>query len=156
MLSSHELQGMKAPEPKVYLYRRIVQAKLFIDKHYASAIHLDHIADEAFFSKFHFVRLFKFIYNKTPHHYLTTVRIAKAKLLLAENKPVNEVCFAVGFESISSFTALFKKSTGVAPSVYQKNYLRRQQDMRANPLQFIPNCFAQSKGWTKNSNIQEV
>jgi hypothetical protein len=35
--------------PKIYLYRRIVQAKLFIDSHYAEKIDLDNISDEAYF-----------------------------------------------------------------------------------------------------------
>jgi AraC-like DNA-binding protein len=65
--------------PKVYLYRRIVQAKLFIDTHYADKIDLEHISDEAYFSKFHFIRLFKSIYGKTAHQYLTFVRIEKAQ-----------------------------------------------------------------------------
>ena len=74
--------------PKIYLYRRIVQAKLFIDEHFGNNIDLDNIADEAYFSKFHFIRLFKTIYNKTPHQYLTIVRIEKAKMLLKTAVPV--------------------------------------------------------------------
>ena len=65
--------------PKVYLYRRIVYAKLFIDTHFAENIDLDNIADEAFFSKFHFIRVFKDIYKKTPHQYLSFVRIERRK-----------------------------------------------------------------------------
>src|SRR5689334_15724931 len=95
--------------PKIYLYRRIVQAKLFIDKNFAGDINLDAIADEAFFSKFHFIRLFKTTYGKTPHQYLTAVRIDHARLLLQNNNSVSETCFAVGFESLTSFTGLFKK-----------------------------------------------
>ena len=41
------------------MYKRIVQAKLFIDRKYAERIALNNISDEAHFSKFHFVRLFK-------------------------------------------------------------------------------------------------
>ncbi|PZR36256.1 MAG: AraC family transcriptional regulator, partial [Azospira oryzae] len=67
---------------KRYLYKRVVQAKLFIDQHYAEHIDLNNIADQASFSKFHFIRLFKTIYGKTPHHYLTQVRIDQAQLLL--------------------------------------------------------------------------
>ncbi len=59
--------------PKVYLYQRIVQAKLFIDRNYADKIDIDNISDEAFFSKFHFIRLFKRIYGKTPYQYLTSI-----------------------------------------------------------------------------------
>jgi len=65
--------------PKVYLYRRIVQAKLFIDRHFAEKIDLTNIAEEATFSKFHFIRLFKKVYGKPPHQYLISVRVEKAK-----------------------------------------------------------------------------
>ena len=54
----------EAQYPKVYLYRRIVQAKLFIDTHYNEQIVLDDIADEAALSRFHFMRLFKNSYGK--------------------------------------------------------------------------------------------
>src|SRR5690606_18560243 len=98
--------------PKVYLYRRIVQAKLFIDSNYADKIDIDNISDEAFFSKFHFIRLFKKIYGKTPHQYLKFVRIKKAQQLLRTENSVSMVCFSVGFDSLSSFSGLFKRITG--------------------------------------------
>jgi AraC-like DNA-binding protein len=142
--------------PKVYLYRRIVQAKIFIDKNYANAIDLDNIANEAFFSKFHFIRQFKKIYYQTPHQYLTSVRIEKAKLLLQTEIAVADVCFSVGFDSISSFTGLFKRITSSTPSLYQRHQLKRKDEIMATPLKFIPNCFAENNGWTKDRNFQEV
>src|SRR5437773_5051678 len=75
--------GMDA-YPRQYLYRRIVKAKVFIDAQFSSAIDLDNIADEACFSKFHFVRLFKSIYGKTPHQYLTGIRVDRASEMLAK------------------------------------------------------------------------
>ena len=142
--------------PKVYLYRRIVKAKLFIDGNYADAIDLDHIADEAFFSKFHFIRLFKKTYGKTPHQYLTYVRIEKSKLLLKEEVPVSEVCYGVGFDSVSSFTGLFKRIVGQPPSAYQAECINKKYEIKTAPLKHIPNCFAEMNGWTKKSNFQEV
>jgi AraC-like DNA-binding protein len=133
--------------PKIYLYRRIVQAKLFIDTNFHNNIDLDAISDEAFFSKFHFIKLFKLTYDKTPHQYLTSVRIENAKLLLQTKMAVADVCFAVGFESISSFTGLFKRLTTTPPSVYQKKQLERKNEIGKSPLKFIPNCFAEQKGW---------
>jgi len=133
--------------PKMYLYRRIVQSKLFIDVHYATVIHLDAIADEAFFSKFHFMRLFKQTYGKTPYQYLTGVRIEKAKQLLQNDVPVSEVCDAVGFDSITSFTNLFKKRVGQTPAAYQRQQAERKADMESKPLKYVPNCFAEQKGW---------
>ena len=133
--------------PKMYLYRRIVQSKLFIDSNYSTAINLDAIADEATFSKFHFMRLFKKTYGKTPHQYLTNVRIGKAKQLLRTTMLASEVCYAVGFDSITSFTSLFKKITGQTPSVFQLQQAARRADIKTKPLNFIPNCFAEMKGW---------
>ena len=142
--------------PKVYLYRRIVLAKLFIDNNYANAIDLDNIATEASFSKFHFIRLFKKVYHQTPHRYLTAVRIEKAKLLLQTEMAVADVCFSIGFDSISSFTGLFKRITSTTPSCYQKLQLKRNEEIKKMPLRFIPNCFVENNGWIKNRNFQEV
>ncbi|AYL96183.1 helix-turn-helix domain-containing protein [Mucilaginibacter celer] len=140
--------------PKIYLYRRLVQAKLFIDSNYHEAIDLDAIADEAYFSKFHFIRLFKGIYGKTPHQYLITVRIDNACLLLKKSIAVSEVCYAVGFDSVTSFSALFKKVTHYSPAAYQQSELKRQQEMQQIPLKYIPNCFAMEKDWLQNRNFQ--
>jgi len=142
--------------PKIYLYKRIVLAKLFIDAHFGESIDLRNIADCAYFSKFHFIRLFKNIYGKTPHQYLTTVRIENAKLLLQKGLPVTETCFAVGFDSVSSFSGLFRRYSDLSPIEYQQQYKKRQEQIQNIPLQFIPNCFAEQKGWTQKSNFQEV
>jgi AraC-like DNA-binding protein len=135
--------------PKIYLYRRLVQAKLFIDRHYAEKIDLDNIADEAYFSKFHFIRAFKNIYFKTPHQYLIFVRIEKAMELLKTGSPVADVCYAVGFESVSSFSGLFKRMAGTTPSDYQSHHQKRKARMLQSPLTFIPGCFAERHGWVE-------
>jgi AraC-like DNA-binding protein len=104
--------------PHDYLINQVIKAKQFIDVHYANNICLDEIAGEAFYSKFHFIRLFKASYGRTPYQYLTTVRISRAKELLQTGKSIQAVCISVGFESVSSFSGLFKKITGSAPSLY--------------------------------------
>ncbi len=136
--------------PKIYFYRRLVQAKLFIDTHYADKIDLANIADEAYFSKFHFIREFKNIYRKTPHQYLIFVRIEKAMELLKTNLPVSTVCYAVGFESLSSFSGLFKRIVGITPSLYIDRHQKIKTQIVNSPLTFIPGCFAQKHGWIKN------
>ena len=146
----------KADYPKVYLYRRVVKAKLFIDQNYHEPINLDMISGKAFFSSYHFIRLFSKIYGKTPHQYLISVRIDKAKLLLRTALPVQQVCFALGFDSVGSFSSLFKKITSLTPSQFQEQQLQRNHEMSKAPLKFIPNCFAEQNGWTKNRNFEEV
>lgn len=135
--------------PKVYLYRRIVQAKLYIDDHYTEPIDLNNIAEEAYFSKFHFIRLFRSIYGKTPHQYLTAVRISKAKQLLSKGVAVSDVCFSVGFESLGSFSSLFKNMVGRTPSAFLSEQLSRQLQITNNPLRYIPGCMAYKNGWIK-------
>ena len=90
---------------------------------------------------------FKIAYGKTPHQYLTLVRIEKAKLLLQEENSVTDVCFSVGFDGISSFTHLFKRFTQLTPSAYQQQQRLRKEQIASAPLKFIPGCFAQQKGW---------
>ena len=99
--------------PGHYLYKRIVQAKLFIDANYNRPLDLDQVSDEAHFSKFHFIRLFKKAYGKTPHQYLIKVRIEKAKEALERGSTASEACIAVGFDSVSTFTGTFRKIAGV-------------------------------------------
>lgn len=142
--------------PKQYLYQRVVRAKLYIDEHFAEPIHLDRIADSACFSKFHFVRLFRSIYAKTPHQYLIEVRIENALRKLADGASVKGACFEVGFDSVSSFAGLFKRRIGITPATFraQKEAVRRE--IASLPLKHIPNCFAEMKGWTKVSNFREL
>ncbi|HUR11409.1 MAG TPA: AraC family transcriptional regulator [Flavitalea sp.] len=146
---------MNEAYPRMYLYRRIVQAKIYIDAYYGSDLDIDNIADEACFSKFHFIRLFKEIYGKTPHQYLVDVRIHHACTLLATGTSVTDTCYKVGFESVGSFSSLFSKVTGFSPSRYAANKLLMKEAIQEVPLQFIPGCFTDKNGYN-NSNFQEA
>ena len=135
--------------PKMYMYRRIVDAKLYIDAHYAEKIELDNISDQASFSKYHFLRLFKAAYGKSPHQYLTELRIHHAKRLLDKGQTVSAVCFAVGFESLPSFTRLFKKHTGMTPKSFSQKSVQQKERGRKQPLSQVPACFVEQFGWNK-------
>ncbi len=126
------------------IYQRIVTAKVYIDDNYQEPIDLELISQQAFLSRFHFHRLFTRIYRHTPHQYLTRKRLEKAKDLLAENKPVTEVCNEVGFESIGSFSVLFKKEIGFAPQYYRNMAWLKKQEQLAQPKKAIPHCFIES------------
>ena len=101
------------------LTRQIKAAKLYIDKNFSEVINLDKIAGKALVSKFHFIRVFKRYYGRTPNQYLQEVRIEMAKMILQKGKSIDEVCNAIGFKSKTSFISLFKKMTGVTPIAYQ-------------------------------------
>ncbi|MGX5816607.1 helix-turn-helix domain-containing protein [Chitinophaga lutea] len=142
--------------PEFYLYQRLVQAKRLIDENYAAQIDLARMGEAAFFSKFHFIRLFKRIYFQTPHQYLTTIRLEKARQLLEQGASVSDACAGVGFDSLSSFSGKFKTRFGESPSAYARRCLRRKAAIADNPLQFVPGCFASQSGWLENSNFEET
>jgi AraC-like DNA-binding protein len=126
------------------IYQRIAAAKVYIDDNYHEPIDLERISQQAFLSRFHFHRLFRQVYRRTPHQYLTRKRLDKAKDLLAENKPINEVCTEVGFESIGSFSVLFKKEIGFAPQYYRNMAYKKKMEQLAQPKKVIPHCFIES------------
>ena len=126
------------------IYERIVAAKVYIDENFQEPIDLERISQQAYFSRFHFHRIFRQIYRRTPHQYLTQKRIDKARVLLAENKPVTDVCNEVGFESIGSFSVLFKKEIGFAPQYYRNMAYKKKMEQLAQPKKAIPHCFIEN------------
>ena len=84
-------------------------AKIFIDENYYESIGLEEISQQAFLFPFSFSSLIYKNLSKYSPSVSHTKRIEKAKQLLAENKAINDVCSEVGFESIGSFSTLFKK-----------------------------------------------
>jgi AraC-like DNA-binding protein len=141
---------------KGYLYPRITRAKLFIDNSYYNPIDLDALAEEANFSKFHFIRLFKTIYGITPHQYLIKVRIEKAKQFLQSSASVSSICCWVGFDSNSSFTGLFKKITGFTPSAFQNKQKKSKTAESKILIQYHPLYFTGKELNAKNRNFKEV
>lgn len=125
-----------------------MKAKLFIDSNFEKKIDQDRICEQAHFSKYHFIRVFHSLYGMTPKNYLIKKRIEKAKDFLANGYSVLDTGFMVGLESPTSFAGMFKKITGMTPSAFQKMEILKQEKILQNPYQFIPNCFAETNGWT--------
>ena len=124
---------MKAPD----VIERLNRAREFIDLCYDLPLNLDEISSKACFSRFHFLRLFRQAFDKTPHQYLVERRIEKAKeLLRAPHLSVTDVCFEVGFQSLGSFSSLFHKTVGHPPITYRQQ-ARQSQSARRQ----VPGCF---------------
>src|ERR1700753_15106 len=142
------------------VYKKIVTAKLYIDSNFAEPIDLERVSRAACLSRFHFHRLFTRIYQLTPHQYLTRKRIELARKCLAGNElSVTEICNEVGFESMGSFSSLFKKEIGDAPTRYRVREHERQQQTLDQPRSFIPHCFIENCAGGSSqpkSNIQEA
>jgi AraC family transcriptional regulator len=93
----------------------------FIEEHLAENVRLASLAGLAGLSPYHFARAFKQSFGAPPHRYHIGRRIARAKTLLeAQSGSVTEVAVAVGFAETSSFSAAFRRFTGIAPSDYRR------------------------------------
>jgi AraC-like DNA-binding protein len=82
---------------------------------------LEAIAKEAALSPYHLHRSFRRLFRESPHEYWTRRRVERAAALLrSSDMPVTEICFACGFQSLGSFSTLFRQRTGVSPSAFRK------------------------------------
>ena len=94
------------------------RARDHIDRSYAEPLDLETIAATAGLSKWHFHRLFSATYGTTPAAYLSQRRVERAQdLLRCTNLTVTEVCYAVGYSSLGSFSSRFAEITGETPTV---------------------------------------
>ncbi len=98
----------------------VIGMRNYIECNFDKELNLELLSRVRLTSKFHLLRLFKKYYGQTPRQYLIDKRIEKAKAYLKEGMSVSETCYAVGFESPSSFSTLFKKKTGHPPSDFKK------------------------------------
>jgi AraC-like DNA-binding protein len=98
-------------------------------------------------SPFHFIRLFKAIFGETPHQYRSRAQIEKAKhLLILTDLSITDVCMAVGFSSVGSFSTLFLHRVGMAPSEFQRRYRLASLPERQLPASLIPGCLSLMAG----------
>ena len=103
------------------IYRRLYHARDYATALLHEPLTLDELARVAVMSPTHFLRVFRQAFGQTPHQFLTERRIERAKdLLRMTNRPVTDICLAVGFESLGSFSALFRRRVGVSPTAYRR------------------------------------
>ena len=132
------------------IYQRIVTAKIYIDEHFQETIDLEQISQKAFFSRFHFHRIFTKVYKITPHQYLTKIRLEAAKKMLEiEGISITEVCNYIGFESLGSFSSLFRKKSGYSPQYYRNIAWLKKKLTKDQPKRFIPHCFIDQYKFTR-------
>ncbi len=109
---------------KVEVYKRLNNARDYIDESFSGEIKIEDAAKAACMSNFHFLRLFKNVFGETPYQYITQKRIAKAfDLILKSEMPITEVCLETGFNSLSSFSWLFKQKYGMSPETMRDSYI---------------------------------
>ena len=117
--------------------RIVRRARDRIDRDYAAPLPIAALAADAGYSLGQFIRVFESAYGETPGRYRTRRRVERAcELLRSVNLSVTEVCLAVGFTSLGTFSRRFGELVGRSPSGYQREAARL-----GGPAP-IPGCFA--------------
>ncbi|RDY61932.1 helix-turn-helix domain-containing protein [Flagellimonas nanhaiensis] len=96
---------------KEELYRRVDNAKKYIEDNYTRKISLDELAQNTYLSKYHFTRSFKSIYQISPIQYLLMLRLSKAKELLQKDFSYTEVTRMVGFSDVKNLRRAVKRNS---------------------------------------------
>lgn len=108
------------------LYRRLHRARDYAHAKFDQPITLEEMAQIACLSPNHFLRTFKQVFRQSPHQYLTALRLERAQKLLAVTElSVTEVCYAVGFASLGSFSWLFRRHFGISPEAYRQRKMQK-------------------------------
>nr|WP_241432177.1 helix-turn-helix transcriptional regulator [Ilumatobacter nonamiensis] len=107
--------------PSLDEFALLRRAKDRIDREFAEPLDVESIARGIGMSAGHFSRRFRDAYGEPPYSYLMTRRVERAMVLLRRgDRSVTEVCFAVGFSSLGTFSTRFSELVGVSPSAYRE------------------------------------
>jgi AraC family transcriptional regulator len=103
---------------------RIHLAVDYISEHLAEEISLDKLASVACFSPFHFHRIFSALLGESPRDYIERLRMERAvnEIAIKRNLNLYEIAYECGFNTKSSFSRVFKKYYGVAPSRFLQKH----------------------------------
>ncbi|WP_051426232.1 helix-turn-helix domain-containing protein [Jiangella gansuensis] len=127
--------------PAVPLARHLLRVRDLIDRAFAEQLDVAALARSASVSPAYFSRSFKAAFGETPHQYLMSRRMERAKAMLrAGDLTVTEICLAVGFTSLGSFSTQFRRFVGDSPSGYRARH-------RPDALATVPSCYVRM--WTR-------
>ncbi len=125
--------------------RRLLRARDAMDRTYAQPLDAPALARIAYVSEAHFIRTFRATFGETPHRYLQRRRVARAMFLLRDtDRRVTDICLAVGFGSLGTFSRTFRDIVGESPTSYR----------RRGPLIPVPTCFGMA--WRRPSSFGEA
>jgi AraC-like DNA-binding protein len=129
------------------VFARLYRSREFLACRLDQRVRLEDAATEACLSPYHYHRMFVRAFGETPLEFQRRLRIDRAKQMLARDEhPVTEVCLAVGYESLGSFSSLFREMVGRSPLEYRQGLRRVFPVPHQAVHRFIPACFLLSFG----------
>jgi transcriptional regulator GlxA family with amidase domain len=121
--------------------RRMLRVRDAMDASFVQPLDLAALARIAHVSERHLIRTFRATFGETPHRYLQRRRVERAMYLLREtDRSVTDICLAVGFSSLGTFSRTFAGIVGESPTAHR----------RRGPLPDVPTCFRMR--WTRPGN----
>src|SRR5690606_506161 len=108
------------PSTRQEISRRLIAAVDYIHSHYDKDLTLAELAAISCLSRFHFLRLFKDAFGKTPHQFINEVKIQRAIAALRNSsQDIRSISRSLGFRDSSTFGRLFRRTVGVYPSRFR-------------------------------------
>jgi AraC-like DNA-binding protein len=130
--------------------RHLLRARDLADARYAEPLGVADMARAAGLSAAHFSREFRRAFGVSPHAYLLTRRLERAAAMLRlTDRPVADVCLAVGLTSLGSFTTSFTRTYGRSPVAY------RAAHPPAADMALVPACLLRAYGRPRHRTFRE-
>ncbi len=122
------------------LLRRLLRAKDRIDAQPEQDWDIVQLAEISAVTSAHFAREFKKAYGLPPHRYVLTRRIERAHALLRDSTvAVTEIAFQTGWNSLGSFSRVFRDITGLSPQQFRSHHVTTPINQA-----LLPECFARA------------
>jgi AraC family transcriptional regulator len=105
--------------------RQLRRVENYMREHLYCDIAVDDLAAAAGLSSVYFGRQFKLRTGSTPHRYLRSIRIERAKtLLLNDSIPIAEVAIMCGFCHQEHMTRAFRMECGTTPAAFRRGRIK--------------------------------
>lgn len=132
LLRNREAQRLSArldvvkPATRLELFKRLSAARDWIEAHAEQNVSLNEMAGMASMNSQHFLRMFKQVYGSTPYRFLIRLKLDIAKKQIETgNESISDICHQLGYESLSTFSDLFRRQYGLSPTQWRRHAARR-------------------------------
>jgi AraC-like DNA-binding protein len=102
-------------------------------------------------STYHFIRQFRAVLGETPNQYRIRCRMEMAKRkLVVGRESITDICMAVGYSSLGSFSALFARRFGRSPTLYRQQYIGKVEELTPHCLSLLRAAWARESQFSRS------